>query len=109
NLPMVGARFATKEYRKAVAQELETSDYDVAVLDQYGMSWAVPYVQKIARNRPVLVHVSHDFETRVTDQIARNFTGDLLRKFLLKENARKTRLAEEYLAHSSNLLVTLTD
>jgi glycosyltransferase involved in cell wall biosynthesis len=109
NLPMVGARFATKEYRKAVAQELETSDYDVVVLDQYGMSWAVPYVQKMARNRIPLVHVSHDFETKVTDQIARSFTGNLLRKFLLKENARKTRLAEVYLARSSNFLVTLTD
>ncbi|MBR1279657.1 glycosyltransferase family 4 protein [Bradyrhizobium sp. AUGA SZCCT0283] len=109
NLPMVGARFATKEYRRAVRKELKANDYDVVVFDQYGMSWAVAYVQKIARNRPVLVHVSHDFETRVTDQIARNFTGDPLRKLLLKENARKTRLAEECLARSSNLLVTLTD
>lgn len=109
NLPMVGARFATKPHRKAVAQELEASDYDVVVFDQYGMSWAVAYIQKIARNRPVLVHVSHDFETRVTDEIARNFTGDFPRKFLLKKNATKTRRAEEYLARSSNLLVTLTD
>jgi glycosyltransferase involved in cell wall biosynthesis len=109
HFPMVGARFATRNYRKAVARELETSDYDVVVFDQYGMSWAVPCVQQIARNRPVLVHISHDFETKVTDQIARNFTGDFLRKFLLKENARKTRLAEEYLARSSNLLVTLTE
>ena len=108
-LPMVGARFATRHYRKAVAQELEASDYDVIVFDQYGMSWAVVCVQQVARNRPALVHVSHDFETRVTDQIARNFTGDFLRKFLLKQNARKTRLAEEYLARSSNFLVALTE
>ena len=109
NLPLVGARFATKEYRKAIAQELETNEHDVVVFDQYGMSWAVPYVLQIARKRPFMVHVSHDFETRVTDQIARNFAGDFLRKFLLKENARKTRLAEEYLARSSDLLVILTD
>jgi hypothetical protein len=94
NLPLVGARFATKEYRKAIAQELETNEHDVVVFDQYGMSWAVAYVLQIARKRPFMVHVSHDFETRVTDQIARNFAGDFLRKFLLKENARKTRLAE---------------
>jgi polysaccharide biosynthesis protein PslH len=109
DLPMVGARFATRDYRKAIAHELEASNYDVVVFDQYGMSWAVPYVQQIARNRPALVHVSHDFETRVTDQIARNFNGDFLRGFLLKKNARKTRLAEESLARSSNLLVTLTE
>jgi polysaccharide biosynthesis protein PslH len=108
-LPMVGARFATRHYRKAIAQELAASDFDVVIFDQYGMSWAVTYVQEIARNRPVLVHVSHDFETRVTDQIARNFAGDFLRKFLLQENARKTRIAEEHLARVSNVVVTLTD
>lgn len=108
-LPMVGARFSTKSYRQTIAQILEASDYDAVVFDQYGMSWAVNYVQQVARNRPVLVHISHDFETRVTDQIARNFSGDFLRKFLLKANARKTRLAEEHLARSSNLVVTLTE
>jgi polysaccharide biosynthesis protein PslH len=108
-LPMVGARFSTKSYRRIIAQILRASDYDAVVFDQYGMSWAVSCVQQVARNRPVLVHVSHDFETRVTDQIARNFTGDRLRRFLLRENARKTRLAEEYLARSTNLLVTLTE
>ena len=108
-LPMVGARFATKHYRQALARELEMNTYDVVVLDQYGMGWAGAYVRQTARNHPVLVHVSHDFETRVTDQIARNFAGDFLRKFVLKENARKTRRAEEHLARSSDLLVTLTE
>lgn len=109
SLPMVGARFATRNYKKAIAQELATNDYDAVVLDQYGMSWATAYVQKLARHRPILVHVSHDFETRVTDQIARNFRGDFLRKILLKQNARKTQLAEERLARTSHLLVTLTN
>ncbi|CCE10423.1 conserved hypothetical protein [Bradyrhizobium sp. STM 3843] len=109
NLPMVGARFATKHYRAAITQELETTDHDVVVLDQYGMSWAVAEIRQIARNRPVLVHVSHDFETSVTDQIANNFSGDMIRKFLLKQNARKTRHAEQCLARSCDLLVTLTD
>lgn len=108
-LPMVGARFATRHYRRAVTRELLTNAYDVVVLDQYGMSWAEAHVRQVARNRPVLVHVSHDFETRVTDQIARNFAGDFFRKFLLRENARKTRLAEAHLARYCNLLVTLTE
>jgi glycosyltransferase involved in cell wall biosynthesis len=107
-LPMVGARFGTRQYRKAIARELASNVYDVVVFDQYGMSWAIEDVQRFARNRPILVHLSHDFETRVTDQIARNFAGDWLRKFLLRENARKTRLAEQRLAHSCNLLVALT-
>jgi glycosyltransferase involved in cell wall biosynthesis len=106
---MVGARFATRHYRRALVHELETNNYDAVVLDQYGLSWAETYIRQTARNHPVLVHVSHDFETRVTDQIAQNFAGDFLRKFLLKENARKTRLAEERLAKSCDLLVTLTE
>jgi hypothetical protein len=107
-LPMVGARFGTRQYHKAIVHELASNVYDVVVFDQYGMSWAIEDVQRFARNRPVLVHLSHDFETRVTDQIARNFAGDRFRKSLLRENARKTRLAEQHLAHSCNLLVALT-
>jgi glycosyltransferase involved in cell wall biosynthesis len=106
--PMVGARFRTEQYRRAIARELASKVYDVVVFDQYGMSWAIEDVQHLARNPPVLVHLSHDFETRVTDQIARNFSGDRIRKYLLRKNARKTRLAEQVLAHSSNLLVALT-
>lgn len=108
-LPMVGARFATRHYRKAIARELASHDYDAVIFDQYGMSWAVSEIRRLARNRPALIHVSHDFETRVTDQIARNFKGDVARKMLLRENAKKTRRAEEHLARSCNMLVTLTE
>lgn len=108
-LPMVGARFATTQYRKAIAEELEKNDYDVVVFDQYGMSWAVRQVQQLARNEPLLVQVAHNFETALNEQIARNFSGDFVRKRLLQGNARKTRLAEQHLAHSCNLLVTLTE
>jgi glycosyltransferase involved in cell wall biosynthesis len=108
-LPMVGARFATLQYRQAIARELESNDYDVVVFDQYGMSWAVTLVQTLARNQPLLVQVAHNFETALNDQIARSFSGDFLRKWLLRENARKTRLAEQHLAHSCRLLVTLTE
>jgi polysaccharide biosynthesis protein PslH len=108
-LPMVGARFATAQYRKAIAGEVEKNDYDVVVIDQYGMSWAVAHVKSVSRNRPLLVQLAHNFETDLNDQIARNFSGDFIRKRLLQENARKTRLAELHLAQSCNLLVTLTE
>jgi glycosyltransferase involved in cell wall biosynthesis len=108
-LPMVGARFATEQYRQAITRELESNDYDVVVFDQYGMSWAVACVRKLARNQPFLVHVAHNFESAVNDQIARNFSGDFARKWLLRRNARKTRLAERHLASFCNLFVTLTE
>ena len=108
-LPMVGARFATAQYRKALARELASHDYDVVIFDQYGMSWAVKHVRRLARNRPVLVQVAHNFETALNEQIARNFSGDFVRKRLLIANARKTRRAEQHLANSCDLLVTLTE
>jgi polysaccharide biosynthesis protein PslH len=79
------------------------------ILDQYGMSWAVTHVRRLARNQPVLVHVAHNFETALNEQIARNFSGDFVRKWLLEANAKKTRLAEQHLADSCHLLVTLTE
>jgi hypothetical protein len=63
---MVGARFATRHYREAIAQELRSSVFDAVVFHQHGMRWAVPYVLRFGRNRPTLL----------TDQIARNFIGD---------------------------------
>ncbi|MGJ4931205.1 glycosyltransferase family 4 protein [Bradyrhizobium sp. HKCCYLS2038] len=108
-LPMVGARFSTRAYRDAIARELRQTDFEAVVLDQYGMSWAISHIRKVARRPPILIHVSHDFETRVTDQIARNFAGDPIRQFLLKRNAGKTAVAETDLARSSRLVVTLTE
>jgi glycosyltransferase involved in cell wall biosynthesis len=108
-LPMVGARFATAQYRKAIARELASHDYDVVIFDQYGMSWAVTQVRRLAHNQPVLVQVAHNFETALNEQIARNFSGDFVRKRLLMENARKTRRAEQHLCSSCDLLVTLTE
>lgn len=108
-LPMVGARFATAHYRKAIARELAARDYDVVLFDQYGMSWTVSYVRRLAHNQPLLVQVAHNFETALNEQIARNFSGDFVRKWLLEANARKTRVAERHLAQSCDLLVTLTE
>ena len=108
-LPMVGARFATKQYRKEIARELATNRYDVVVIDQYGMGWALFEVQRRALRTPVIVHLAHNFETEVTAEIARNFSGDALRRLLLFQNARKTRLLEQRLARHCSLLVALTE
>ena len=108
-LPMVGARFATRQYQKEIARELATNVYDAVVIDQYGMGWALSEVEQLARNDPVIVHLAHNFETELTADIARNFSGDAVRKLLLSENARKTRLMEQKLVRRCRLLITLTD
>jgi len=108
SLPMVSARFATKEYRTAITLELAKNTYDAVVFDHYGLGWALENVQRLALNRPVLIHLAHDFETEVTAHIARNFNGNAARKLLLRQNALKTRRIERQLAQRCDLLVTLT-
>src|SRR5262245_8289740 len=108
-LPMVSARFATRPYRELLARKLACDNYDAVVFDHYSMRWALPAVQQLARNQPILIHVAHDCETEVNEEIARNFSGDPVRKLLLARNAAKTRLAEQAFAQNCNLLVTLTE
>jgi polysaccharide biosynthesis protein PslH len=109
NLPMVGARFATRQYRKEIARELAASPYDAVVIDHYGMGWALVDVQRFARNCPLVVHLAHNYETGLTAEIAKNFSGDAIRKVLLLENARKTHLIEQKLVRHCGLLVVLTE
>ena len=108
SLPIVAARFATKEYHTAIARELAKNAYDAVVFDQYGLGWALEDVLRLAINRPVLIHLAHDFETEVTAKIAQNFKGNAVRKLLLGQNARKTRVIEQQLAQRCDLLVALT-
>jgi polysaccharide biosynthesis protein PslH len=108
-LPLVGARFATKAYRKAIAHELAVRNYDAVVFDQYAMGWALPYARRRSPNRLILVHLCHNFETDVTAAIARNFKGNPLRKLVLLQNAWKTRLAEQKLARDCDISVSLTE
>src|SRR5436190_23876685 len=68
-LPMVAARFATANYRSALEKELNRRKYDVVVFDHYALDWALSAVKRVSNNRPVLVHLAHDFETDVTAQI----------------------------------------
>ena len=107
-LPMVGARFATHNYHSVIGKELAGHSYDAVVFDHYALDWALPDVKRLSRSRPVLVHVAHDFETDVTAQIAGNYSGDPIRKFLLRKNAAKTAQAERRLAQSCDLLACLT-
>jgi len=92
-----------------LASKLARTAYDVVVFDHYSMRWALPLVEQLASNQPILIHVAHDCETEVNEEIARNFSGDPIRKLLLVRNAAKTRLAEQAFAQKCGLLVTLTE
>jgi len=106
--PMVGARYGTESYRKLIESLLKPNHPKVIVLDQYGLAFLLSELQVLGY-RGAIVHIAHDFETLVTRSLARAYQGNSLRKLALQLNARKTKTAEIRLAHSSNLVVTLTE
>jgi glycosyltransferase involved in cell wall biosynthesis len=107
--PLVGARFGIAAYAARIAECLATGDYDTIVIDQYGMAWTLPLIERHVRaGRPKIVHIAHDFETDVTRGIAAGYRGNPVRKLALYLNARRTAAAERKLAASSDLIVTLT-
>jgi polysaccharide biosynthesis protein PslH len=107
--PVVAARYGTPAYRRRLTELLGTEQYDAIVLDQYGLSWALPVVRRYARGNPRIAHVALDFETDVTRDIAASFRGNPLRRLALILNARRTAQAERELAAASDLVVTLTE
>jgi hypothetical protein len=110
SLPLVAARFGTRNYVRHLKTTLRARDFNAVIVDQYAMAWAIGHIQVNHTNgaRPLIVHIAHDFETEVTAEIARNFRGNLFRKAALRANARKTANAEYSLARAADIIVTLT-
>ena len=109
-LPLVAARFKTRNYAQHLRATLRVRDFDVVILDHYAMAWAIGRIQRRDGSiaRPLIAYVAHNFETRVSADIARDFRGDLLRKAALHANARKTANAERGLLRGADIVVTLT-
>lgn len=105
--PLVGARHATAAYRATLQRQLAAQAYDAIVIDQYGMSWVLDALKQVS-NHPLIVHIGHDFETKVLADIAAEYRGNPLRKIALRLNARKAGNAERAIIAATDLLVTLT-
>jgi glycosyltransferase involved in cell wall biosynthesis len=107
--PLISQRIGTKAYRQRLTQLLNSQTYDAVVLDQYGLSWALPILAaKTDKSRTPLVYVAHDFETQVTLDIARASKASLPMRMALRLNAVRTAWAERELAKDCGLIVTLT-
>lgn len=108
-LPLEAGRYATRPYRRALRHALQ-DDWGAIFLDHYCGVWTLDEIDRAyrGRRRPILVHVSHDFSTRLTRQIAQNFAGDPLRRLALVANAIKTRRAEKRLMADCDLVICHT-
>ena len=109
-LPLVAARFSTRNYAQQLKRMLLTRDFDAIILDQYAMAGAIHHIQRSERNgaRPLIVYIAHNFETKLSADTVRDFRGDRFRKIALQANARKTANAERRLARAADIIVTLT-
>jgi glycosyltransferase involved in cell wall biosynthesis len=109
-LPLVAARFRTRDYVQHLRQMLRARDFDVVILDLYAMVWAIGHFQRGESNgtRPLIVYIAHNFETELSADIARDFRGNLFRKAALHANAWKIANAERSLARAADIIVTLT-
>jgi hypothetical protein len=109
-LPLAAARFATRDYAQQLEAKLRERDFDGVILDHYPMAWAIGHIQGSKRNgaRPLIAYISHNFETKLAADIARNFRGNLFRKAALHANAWKTANAELGLARGADIIVANT-
>jgi glycosyltransferase involved in cell wall biosynthesis len=89
---------------------LHARDFDGVILDHYPMAWAIGHIQRCKGNgaRPLIAYISHNFETKLHADIARNFSGNLLRKAALYVNAGKIANAELSLARGADIIVANT-
>jgi glycosyltransferase involved in cell wall biosynthesis len=109
-LPLVAARFGTRDYAQHVKAMLRACDFDVVILDHYAMVWAIGCIQRTERNgaKPLIAYIAHNFETKLAADIARNFRDNLFRKAALHANAWKIANAELSLARGADIIVANT-
>lgn len=108
--PLNGAIHATPAYRRRLAELLQR-EWDMVVIDHYGMAWALPEVEHLTRDcarPPVTVHVAHNHEATLWQDMVRRFRGPPLRKLGLWQNMRKIERVERRLAASVDLLTCIT-
>jgi glycosyltransferase involved in cell wall biosynthesis len=109
--PLVAARFNTPAYRAAVRAALAEAEWDVVVIDQYGLGWALPLIGRRWPDpavRPLLIHVSHDHEETVTRQLHADCNEGPAKRLALQLNAWKTARYERWVVDSVDLVTVIT-
>jgi glycosyltransferase involved in cell wall biosynthesis len=112
HLPIAAAIDATPEYASLIEEQLR-AEWDAIVLDGYGSGWALSrcldYVAEQTIRRTVLVHVSHNHEAAVWQEMAREARGSIARRFVLWQNALKVRRLERRVVSSVDVVSAICD
>jgi hypothetical protein len=110
-LPIAAAVDATGAYKSLLDAQLR-EEWDAIVLDGYGTGWALQRCLAYCaarRNRPVLVHVSHNHEEVLWRAMASQARSMLPKRLVLWQNYRKVRALERRIVRNVDLLTAITD
>ncbi|MEM6625616.1 MAG: glycosyltransferase [Pseudomonadota bacterium] len=108
-LPLECARFATREYRELFKTLVQNEHWDLIAIDYYGVGWALDELNKLPkRPNAKVIYVSHNFETDLSKQIAREYQGNMVAKAALAINAFKTSWLEKRLTRECDLVSAIT-
>jgi hypothetical protein len=109
-LPVAAAVDATKPFQSLLDAQLHEG-WDSIIFDSYATGWALDRCREYCAAHPatLLVHISHNDETRVWQSLAQRINGSAVRRWLVRRNAAKVRQLERRLVASVDLFTTITD
>ncbi|MDF1825207.1 MAG: glycosyltransferase [Verrucomicrobiales bacterium] len=126
--PLLGSRlgslftkFPSDSYRlknggpeKAFISALKSEAWDAIIIDHAAIGWALgPIREQRARggilNDPTLVYVSHNHESKIRREIARNSSDIFPKKLALQLDAEKYARQEDSLCEAADLVTAITE
>ncbi len=114
-------RYPSDSYRlknggpeKALVNALKSEAWDAIIIDHAAIGWALdPIKEQRSRggiaNDPVIVYVSHNHESKVRREIARNSSDVLPKKLALQLDAEKYARQEDELCERADLVTAITE
>jgi glycosyltransferase involved in cell wall biosynthesis len=108
-LPFVAATLATQEYRTTLREQLLV-EWDVALIDGYASGWALTELLRWRRrdNTRLIVHVSHNNESRVWTAMADLARSGPVRRWFATRNLHKVRALERQLLEAADVVTAIT-
>jgi glycosyltransferase involved in cell wall biosynthesis len=103
-------RIQSKAFAAALVDAMNSNPAFV-VIDYFAMGWVLPIVKKWMQSsgkKPILVYVSHNFESTLRSQVAASMKNPLMRAVLQLDASKAARLERELVA-DCDLLVVNTD
>jgi polysaccharide biosynthesis protein PslH len=108
-LPNVAASHKARKFQGELDAQL-AKEWDAIVVDHLGMGWAWRSVKAYLARHPrvISVFIAHNCEGDVRRTMARNFNGNIFRKFVLHVDAFKAKLLEREIVRDCTVLSAIT-